>query len=104
MRTSSHNDTSGRYGRVKDTIYFYAKSEITKLNTLYTPYTDEYISAEWRKLPSGRYYKAENMLDPQGKMAEYEFMAPKPDGDQHLQKWKYYGTPHKRKCLKVTGE
>ncbi len=73
MRTSSHNDASGRYGRVKDTIYFYGKSERTKLNTLYTPYTEAYISAEWRKLPSGRYYKAENMLDPQGRMAEYDF-------------------------------
>ena len=73
MRTSSHNDASGRYGRVKDTIYFYAKSERTKLNTLYSPYTEEYISAEWRELPSGRYYKAENMLDPQRRMAEYDF-------------------------------
>lgn len=73
MRTSSHNDASGRFGRVKDTIYFYSRSERTKLNTLYTPYTDEYIDAEWRKLPSGRYYKAENMLDPQNKMAEYDF-------------------------------
>jgi len=73
MRTSSHNDASGRYGRVKDTIYFYAKSERTQLNTIYTPYTEEYISAEWRELPSGRYYKAENMLDPQRRMAEYDF-------------------------------
>ncbi|MDD3917074.1 MAG: site-specific DNA-methyltransferase [Synergistaceae bacterium] len=73
MRTASHNDASGRMGRVKDTLYFYAKSDLAQVNTLYTQYTDEYISAEWRKLPSGRYYKAENMLDPQGKMQEYEF-------------------------------
>ena len=70
MRSSSHNDASGRYGRVKDTILFYSKSVNTPLNTLYTPYTKEYISAEWRKLPSGRFYKAENMLDPQKRMAE----------------------------------
>ncbi|MFH7319611.1 site-specific DNA-methyltransferase [Desulfurivibrio sp. D14AmB] len=73
MRTSSHNDATGRFGRVKDTIYFYAKSERAQLNTLYTEYSDEYITAEWRKLPSGRYYKAENMLDPQGRMAEFDF-------------------------------
>jgi len=90
MRTASHNDTSGRYGRVKDTIYFYAKSEITKLNILYTPYTEEYISAEWRKLPSGRYYKAENMLDPQGKMADYEF---------HGTKARWRSTPEKMEGL-----
>lgn len=73
MRTASHNDANGRYGKVKDTLFFYAKSDDAKLNTLYTPYTEEYISAEWRQLPSGRYYKSENMLDPQGKMAEYDF-------------------------------
>jgi adenine-specific DNA-methyltransferase len=73
LRTASHNDTAGRYGRVKDTILFYTKSDKAKLNTLYTAYSEEYISAEWRKLPSGRYYKAENMLDPQRRMAEYDF-------------------------------
>lgn len=73
IRTASHNDASGRYGRVKDSILYYAKSREAKLNTLYTPYTEEYISAEWRKLPSGRYYKSENMLDPRGSMKEYDF-------------------------------
>ena len=73
MRISSHNDSTGRYGKIKDTIMFYSKSDKTKLKTLYTPYTPEYISAEWNLLPSGRYYKAENMLDPQKKMAEYDF-------------------------------
>lgn len=73
MRISSHNDSTGRYGKIKDTIMFYSKSDKTKLKTLYTPYTPEYISAEWNLLPSGRYYKAENMLDPQKKMAEYNF-------------------------------
>ena len=90
MRTASHNDASGRYGRVKDTLYFYAKSEIAKLNTLYTPYTEEYISAEWRQLPSGRYYKSENMLDPQGKMAEWEF---------HGTKARWRSTPEKMEGL-----
>jgi len=90
MRTSSHNDASGRYGRVKDTIYFYAKSERAKLNTLYTPYTEDYISAEWRELPSGRYYKAENMLDPQGRMAEYDF---------HGTKARWRATPENMEAL-----
>ena len=54
-------------------VYFYSLSENGVFNTLYTPYTDEYIANEWIKLPSGRYYKAENMLDPQLKMEEYDF-------------------------------
>jgi site-specific DNA-methyltransferase (adenine-specific)/adenine-specific DNA-methyltransferase len=73
LRTSSHNDHSDRYGRVKDSILYYSRSTNSKQNQLYTPYSAEYISAEWRELPSGRFYKAENMLDPQGKMEEYDF-------------------------------
>ncbi|MDD2967256.1 MAG: site-specific DNA-methyltransferase [Desulfovibrionaceae bacterium] len=90
MRIASHNDASGRYGRVKDTLYFYSKSEQTKLNILYTPYTEEYITAEWKKLPSGRYYKAENMLDPQGRMAEYDF---------HGTKARWRAVPEKMEAL-----
>ena len=73
MRSASHNDASGRHGRVKDTILFYSRSNAASLNTLYTPYTEEYISSEWNELPSGRYYKSENMLDPQKRMEEYDF-------------------------------
>jgi adenine-specific DNA-methyltransferase len=73
LRTSSHNDHADRYGRVKDSILYYARSPQTKQNQLFVPYTEEYILAEWNKLPSGRYYKAENMLDPQGRMEEYDF-------------------------------
>jgi hypothetical protein len=37
QRTSSHNDASGRYGRIKNTILFYSKSDKSSLNLLYTP-------------------------------------------------------------------
>jgi len=73
LRISSHNDHTDRYGRIKDSILYYSKSSNCKQNNLYTPYKDEYITSEWRKLPSGRYYKSENMLDPQGRMVEYDF-------------------------------
>ena len=42
-------------------------------NTKYLPYTKEYINSEWNQLPSGRFYKCENMLDPQGKMESFNF-------------------------------
>lgn len=73
VRASSHNDATGQFSKVKDLIFYYSKSANTNLNIQYTPYTAEYIDAEWNKLPSGRYYKAENMLDPRGSMAEYDF-------------------------------
>ena len=73
MRIASHNDHSNRFGRVKDSVFYYCQSHATKHNELFAPYSEEYIKAEWRKLPNGRYWKSENMLDPQGRMDEYDF-------------------------------
>ncbi len=73
VRTASHNDSTQNYSRVKDSIFFYSKSENYQFNIQYKPYTEEYIASEWTKAPSGRYYKFENMLDPQNKMAAYDF-------------------------------
>ncbi|MDG5467271.1 site-specific DNA-methyltransferase [Deltaproteobacteria bacterium IMCC39524] len=72
-RASSHNDAHTRFGRVKDTILYYSKSEDTILNKIYTPYSSEYISAEWNRLPNGRWWKSENMLDPRKSMKEFDF-------------------------------
>lgn len=73
VRTASHNDSTQNYSRVKDSIFFYSRSDVYPFNIQYTPYTEDYIADEWTKAPSGRYYKFENMLDPQNKMAAYDF-------------------------------
>ena len=73
IRTASHNDTTGKYGRTKDTLFFYTKAACYPFFKQYLPYSKEYIDAEWNLLPSGRYWKSENMLDPQGKMAFFDF-------------------------------
>lgn len=71
-RTTAHNDPR-KYGNVHDSLFFYTGSGEYTWNPQYLPYSKEYIDAEWNELPSGRFYKPENMLDPQGKMAEWEF-------------------------------
>lgn len=73
IRTASHNDSRSNYSRIKDSIFYYTKSDEYPFNLQYKPYTQEYIDAEWTQLPSGRYYKFENMLDPQNKMPAYDF-------------------------------
>lgn len=73
VRTASHNDSTQNYSRVKDSIFFYTNSDLYTFNIQYTPYSEEYIASEWTKAPSGRYYKFENMLDPQNKMDAYDF-------------------------------
>lgn len=72
-RSASHNDTTGKYGITKDSLLFYTKGSNYPFTRQYLPYSQEYIDAEWNQLPSGRYWKSENMLDPQNKMAMYEF-------------------------------
>ncbi|MDR1652935.1 MAG: hypothetical protein LBS01_04685 [Prevotellaceae bacterium] len=72
-RCAAHNDAKG-LGNVKDSIFYYSKNQKQfTFNKLYTEYSEKYISAEWNKLPNDRYYKVENMLDPQNKMTEYDF-------------------------------
>lgn len=73
VRTASHNDSVQNYSRVKDYIFFYTNSDQYTFNIQYTPYSEDYIADEWTQAPSGRYYKFENMLDPQNKMAAYDF-------------------------------
>jgi DNA modification methylase len=73
-RTSAHNDPN-KYGNIHDTIFFYTgANKGYTWNPQYTPHTKEYIDAEWKQLPSGRFFKGENMLDPQNKMEEFDFM------------------------------
>ncbi len=73
IRTASHNDTTGKYGRVKDVVFFYTKTANYPFKKQYLPYSQEYIDGEWNLLPNGRYWKSENMLDPQSKMAAFDF-------------------------------
>jgi adenine-specific DNA-methyltransferase len=72
-RTASHNDTTGKYGQTKDAVFFYTKSDNYPFIRQFLPYSKEYIDAEWNLLPSGKYWKSENMLDPQGKMTVHDF-------------------------------
>ncbi len=71
-RTKAHND-GRKYGNVHDTLFFYTASKKYTWNPQYTAYSEDYLSSEWRELPSGRYYKTENMLDPRGSMKEFDF-------------------------------
>ncbi len=72
-RFSAHSDSKYNYGRITDSILFYTKSDKFFFNPERVDHSDEYLSKEWRKLPSGRLYKTENLLDPPQKMKEYNF-------------------------------
>ena len=46
QRTGAHN-SAGRYGRVTDTLLFYARSASHTWNAVYTPYAPEYIEERY---------------------------------------------------------
>jgi site-specific DNA-methyltransferase (adenine-specific)/adenine-specific DNA-methyltransferase len=73
VRAASHNDAAGQFGKVKDCILYFSKTENSPLNEIYTAYSKDYIDAEWNLLPSGRYWKCENMLDPRKSMKAFVF-------------------------------
>lgn len=60
-RSSAHSDTKQgmrRCGRIRDLILVYTKTDTYVWNTVYTPYSEEYIEQEYRhRTPNGRAYK-----------------------------------------------
>lgn len=69
-RTFSHSDVgqgAKHLGRLHDSIYLYSNSDDFVLNTLYTPYSEEYIKNFYKyQDPDGRKYRLVSMLGPGG--------------------------------------
>ena len=72
-RSNAHNDAS-RYGRIHDVIFYYGKSASITWHDVFTAYSESYIASEWKKAPSGRLFKTDDMTDPRKRMAEFDFM------------------------------
>lgn len=68
----SHAHSDGRqgarhFGRVTDTILFYACSQSSTWNVQYAPYDPEYVSRDYRRTdPDGRRYRIDNLQGPGG--------------------------------------
>lgn len=69
-RTFSHSDIgqgAKHLGRLHDIIFLYSKSEDYVMNTVYTPYTDEYIKNFYKyQDKDGRRYRLVSLLGPGG--------------------------------------
>ena len=69
-RTFSHSDVgqgAKHLGRLHDVIFLYSKSEEYVMNTVYTPYTEEYIKNFYKyQDPDGRKYRLVSLLGPGG--------------------------------------
>ena len=69
-RSHAHNDAkqgAKHFGRISDTILFYARGEGRTWNVQYTPYSQEYVDRDYRRVDSGgRRYRLDNIQGPGG--------------------------------------
>lgn len=69
-RSHAHSDSkqgSKHFGRITDTLLFYAKSANTTWNVLYQPYDQSYIDRDYRRVDeNGRRYRLDNLQGPGG--------------------------------------
>jgi DNA modification methylase len=69
-RSHAHSDSkqgARHYGRVTDTLLFYAKSAGNIWNTQYTPYDESYVNRDYRRVDAnGRRYRIDNLQGPGG--------------------------------------
>lgn len=80
-RSSAHSDTrqgSRHFGRVSDTILFYAKGDSNTWNEQYAPYDPDYVAENYkRRDPDGRLYRISDLSGPGGEAKgnpRYEFL------------------------------
>lgn len=69
-RSHAHSDGkqgSRHYGRVSDTLLFYSRSSARTWNTQYTPYSQEYVDRDYRRVDeNGRRYRLSDLRGPGG--------------------------------------
>ena len=69
-RTSSHSDArqgARHYGRITDTLLFYAKDTQNTWNPQHMPYDPGYVERDYRRVdPDGRRYRIDNLQGPGG--------------------------------------
>ena len=83
-RTHSHGDPRRRFGKISDTLLFYARSSDHTFNPQYLPYSQEYIDRYYRHVEDdGRRYQLVTLRSPNPRpnlMYEYKGYKPHPNG------------------------
>ena len=81
-RTNAHNMKTRRFGRLHDTILFYAKSDTFKWNDAYMAYSEEQLS-RYKQDENGRLYKAENLtMASAAKTRNFEWRGSRPPSNR----------------------
>jgi len=87
-RTTAHSDTKQgmrRYGKIRDTILFYRKSDVWTFNSQFIPYSEEYLASFYGHTDEGgaRYQKSDLTAARPGGDTQYEWRIKKRQGKGH---------------------
>ena len=72
VRSLPHNDAH-RFGRSRDSIFFYVRSVNAKFNPQYRPQKPSSVKAHYRKDRNGRMYRLASLIAPGARGPLYEF-------------------------------
>ena len=72
VRSLPHND-SQRFGRSRDTVFFYSKTDEMVFNPQYRPQKARSVKAHYRPDSSGRMFRLASLLAPGGRGPRYEY-------------------------------
>ena len=72
IRSLPHNDAN-RFGRNKDSIFWFAKSNKSTFNPQFRPQKEESVRAHYREGADGRFYRLASLLAPGGRGPLYEY-------------------------------
>ena len=72
VRSLPHNDAH-RFGRSRDSIFWYARSERGKFEPQYRPQKEASVKAHYREGADGRWYTLTSLVAPGGRGPRYEF-------------------------------
>ena len=93
VRSLPHNDAH-RFGRSRDTILWYVRSDQAKFVPQYRPQKELSVKAHYQKGKDGRYYQLVSLVAPGGRGPLYEFKGFK-------RNWRF--TPEKMVALEAEG-
>ena len=72
VRSLPHNDAH-RFGRSRDSIFWYSRSERTKFDPQYRPQKEASVKAHYREGADGRLFRLASLVAPGGRGPRYEY-------------------------------
>lgn len=93
QRTNSHNDAKNKLAVLKDTIWYYSKTEKCTYNPIFGPYNTEYLEKSYNKYDEKGRFRLDNLAKPDNKGYKYDYKGYSPPANgwrcpiETMEKW-----------------